>query len=145
MNKEKDMLLLRRITALSCHNTAIKISALLLTAIVTLFSAIPSARGTSGGYCVKGCGPLSTQITANLTHEENKTGYQINSQEIIGNYITINYRQGIYHGGEEWFIYPGQSIPAAGTIPSTWQFNKVDDYISVAIKEQDNCGGDASN
>ncbi|MBU5412436.1 fimbrial protein [Serratia ureilytica] len=39
----------------------------------------------------------------------------------------------------DWFVFGGENVPPAGSKYDDWQYQRVDDYISMALRYQDNC------
>lgn len=88
--------------------------------------------------CINGCNEnIYTSLSGQLTASENKVGATKDSSSIsLSNRATLVWSAG---QGQTWATYSDGLIPAANTIGSTWNFAKIDDYISVAFRMRNNC------
>lgn len=87
--------------------------------------------------CVSGCNNnVTTTISGQLSSAENSVGGTKNSNSITTPGVTVRYSSGYANG---WGVYTGNSVPAPGTNQGNWTYIKVDDYISVALSDTDNC------
>ena len=88
--------------------------------------------------CDSGCNKqVNTTITANLTSSQNQQGNTLASSDVVSPGATITFSPGSVG---YWAVYANEAVPAAGNNPGTWQYYKIDDYISVALKYSFVCG-----
>lgn len=80
-----------------------------------------------------------TTITQNLTSAQNQVGQSIASNVVATPATQLGHKKGTING---WGIYGTDAIPPTGTFPSSWVYNRVDDYMSVALGNPPGaCGG----
>lgn len=103
-----------------------------------LLAGLLLSGGVHAVTCNSGCNnQVNTTITANLTSSENQQGKTLASSNVVSQGATVTFSPGTVG---YWAIYGNEAVPAAGSNPGTWQFYKVDDYISVALKYSFSCG-----
>lgn len=105
--------------------------------LILLISFIISFNA-SAVQCISGCDYIDrTDLTRTLTVSENNANVTLNSTDVnVGSRASLRWNAG---GGQTWAKYSGSSIPQAGANPSTWVYQKVDDYISFALRMSNAC------
>lgn len=87
--------------------------------------------------CVSGCGqPANNIISDNLSLGENNIGTTKDSNSITVDGVVVRYSAGYANG---WGAYAGEAVRSPGFYQSTWTYKKIDDYISVALRDEDPC------
>ncbi|HGM5387232.1 TPA: fimbrial protein [Serratia marcescens] len=87
--------------------------------------------------CVSGCGQtVNHVISDNLGSNENSVGVTKDSNPVTISGVTLRYNQGY---ANDWGIYADDEIREAGFYGTDWNYKKIDDYISVALRDQDLC------
>ncbi|HEJ8008281.1 TPA: fimbrial protein [Serratia marcescens] len=87
--------------------------------------------------CVSGCGNVvRTTISQQLSSGENAVGKTKSSNSIITPGVTVRYSAGQANG---WGVYAGEEIREPGFYGTDWNYKKIDDYISVALRDTDEC------
>lgn len=109
----------------------------LITAIIGFHSNTSYSAITCAGCFNQ---TVNTDITRSMTSNENTIGKIIPSNDVVtGTFdFKVNVNQRVYMN--EWFVYAGEAILNAGLHNTTWNFHKVDDYVSVALRYVNNCG-----
>ncbi|NXZ90380.1 fimbrial protein [Serratia fonticola] len=86
---------------------------------------------------------VNTNITKALSSGDNEIGKVVAGDNITtGEFDFTAYFSPSPTYLNEWFAYAGESVSPAGTSNTTWSFRKVDDYISIALRYVNNCGGE---
>ncbi len=100
--------------------------------LMGFFLLMAMSMAANAAECVSGCGDVTlTFPPRTLSIDENRVGQQINSSIVPDPYKTVRYNAGT---AAVIGIWNGDSIPPVGTHPTTWQFKKVDDYSSIALR-----------
>lgn len=89
--------------------------------------------------CTSGCNDVYLKIEQNLASNDNDTGAQINSNAVTTPALGMQ----ATHNGYlmQWAKLNGDPIPTPPFHSTSWQFKKVDDYISVALSRDSPCIG----
>ncbi len=90
------------------------------------------ANGARAVSCISGCGDLQNYITKHISSSENVVGATIDSSPIV-----IPEKRLQHNAGTEmqWISYLGQPVVAPDTSQYDWTFVRIDDYISLALKQ----------
>lgn len=86
--------------------------------------------------CLSGCGPVTTTISDNMSSSENTVGHEKNSSMVSDPVKTVKYDSGTAGNWGGWY---GEQPLGYHSIPSTWQYKKIDDYISIALLQDSAC------
>lgn len=89
--------------------------------------------------CTSGCNDVYLKIEKNLASNENDTGAQINSNVVTTPALGMKAMHNSYL--MQWAKLNGDPIPTPPSHATSWQFKKVDDYISVALSRDSPCIG----
>ncbi|MBH3235457.1 fimbrial protein [Serratia marcescens] len=103
-----------------------------------LFLLLLSICGTSQAViCVSGCNNnVTTTMSGQLSAAENNVGATKSSNSVTVPGSTVRYSPGYANG---WGVYKGSSVPPPGTTQAGWTYTQIDDYISVALRDTDEC------
>lgn len=92
-----------------------------------------SSTGAHAVFCLSGCNQVVNQnFNHNLSATENQVGRSFASNQVVGSLRTLYWEQAGLRG--TWGTYIGDVIPPAGTQPDDWVYQKIDDYVSIAIR-----------
>lgn len=88
--------------------------------------------------CLNGCDTSEySTLTGQLTKTENKVGITKDASEIIlTNRTTLKWNAG---QAQTWATYSNGNIPSANTSNNDWNYSRIDDYISVALRVTNSC------
>ena len=93
-----------------------------------------SSTGAHAVFCLAGCNQVVNQnFNHNLSATENQVGRFFTSNQVVGNKRTLYWEQAGLRG--QWGTYIGDVIPPAGTKQNDWVYQKIDDYVSIALKD----------
>lgn len=92
-----------------------------------------------GGYSISSyavtscisCGSVTNSITANLSAGENSVGTTKASNDVMSSAGT--YSKSPNQEVQWWGGYPGSGVSQPNTAVITWNYHKIDEYISVAL------------
>lgn len=113
---------------------------ILRLALVSLLAiagnSVPARAAVS---CISGCGNVVNTVNKNITAGENSIGGTFISSDVD----TPGVKLRVDAAGplQYWVAYSGQSPSAAGEIGADWRYQKIDDYISVALRTRTPCYG----
>ncbi|HGM5909263.1 spore coat protein U domain-containing protein [Serratia marcescens] len=96
-----------------------------------------SQSATAAPVCVSGCGDVRMNINQNLADGDNTVGKTLDSSVVSSPAKQIRYSAG---QAMKWLVYSGGSIPTPNSYKTDWTYTKVDDYVSVALKNIEPCG-----
>ncbi|ENL8516764.1 fimbrial protein [Providencia rettgeri] len=92
-----------------------------------------SCTGAHAVFCLAGCNQVVNQnFNHNLSATENQVGRTFTSNQVTGNLRTLYWEQPGLRG--QWGTYIGEVVPPAGTKQNDWVYQKVDDYVSIALR-----------
>ncbi len=91
-----------------------------------------SSTGAHAVFCLSGCNNVvNHSFNQTLTTTQNQVGQNFSSSDITvpprSLYWEIPGRKAV------WGVYAGEQIPPPETNPSGWTYQRVDDYVSVAV------------
>ncbi len=87
--------------------------------------------------CVSGCDKRADNIISDtLSSNENNIGITKDSNPVTISGVTLRYSVGLANG---WGAYAGEAVRSPGFYQPTWTYKKIDDYISVALRDEDPC------
>ncbi|NLU17060.1 MAG: fimbrial protein [Serratia liquefaciens] len=95
----------------------------------------------STALACSGCNQtVNLTLSENLTREANVIGHTKASTSFNVGYINTGYGlHYTYNEGTSFSKLDG-SLPAFGTAPSDWVYQRIDDYFSVAVRMRQQCG-----
>ncbi|EPL3172467.1 fimbrial protein [Serratia marcescens] len=103
-----------------------------------LSGAANAAWDCGGANCTR---TVVNTINRSLSSSENNIGQQVNSNNVTTPESIINFSGvDLDVPASEWVVFSGDAVPALGSAYNTWNFRKMDDYISLAIRYVSNCG-----
>lgn len=111
----------------------------IIVVAIGLYSEVSYSSVTCSG-CVNNS--VNTDITRAMGANDNEIGKVIPSGNVTTGSFTIgiNVNQTVYVN--EWFAYQGESVLPSNRYSTTWDFRKIDDYTSIALRYVNNCGGE---
>ncbi|HCH49577.1 MAG TPA: adhesin [Proteus sp.] len=88
--------------------------------------------------CLSGCNTNEySTLSGQLSKTENKAGVTKDASEItLTNRTSLKWNAG---QAQTWATYSNGNIPAANTNNNDWNYSKIDDYISVALRVTNSC------
>lgn len=83
---------------------------------------------------------LNININSVMSAGENEVGKVIPSGNVITRAFdfSLNVNNQVYVN--EWFAYSGEPVLPPRSRNTSWNFHKVDDYVSIALRYVNNCG-----
>ncbi|QEZ92436.1 fimbrial protein [Proteus sp. CD3] len=106
---------------------------------VLLFAVIAITSNSAFAVsCVSGCNVSEySTLSGQLSKSENRIGMTKDASEIIlTNLARLKWNSG---QAQTWATYLNGNIPSSNTSNGSWNYSKIDDYISVALSVVNNC------
>ncbi|MEQ4625809.1 fimbrial protein [Providencia manganoxydans] len=101
--------------------------------LIFIFYILMTGSAHAVVKCLSNCNTYTHNFTENLTNSQNQVGKVIQATPIPSVHPTVFFEL----NGEKstWAAYIGQPVPASGFISPTWTYQRIDDYISVALAD----------